>query len=71
MGQFSLGKEWEVLDNEFGFGYVDSVNETMLCCAAVWQTDSTGLHVYKDVRVVCVSTVEVTVEDSGNRGIYA
>ena len=70
MGPFSFGKDWGVLDDEFDFGCVDSGLMTQ-CRVAVWQTDSTGLNVYKDVRVVCVSNTEVTVENSGNRRIYA
>lgn len=56
------------MDDEFDFGYVEF--GLMRHCITVWQTDSTGLNIYKDVRV-CITNLEVIVQDSGNRWIYA
>ena len=43
-------------DGEVGFGYIE--NELIRHCVAVCQTDSTGLSVYRDVRVVYISNLE-------------
>lgn len=47
---------WGVTDGEVGFGYIE--NELIRHCVAVCQTDSTGLSVYRDVRVVYISNLE-------------
>lgn len=39
-------------------------------CVAVWQTDRTGVNIYRDVRVVCICNLELIVQDSENRWIY-
>lgn len=50
MGKFSFWGEWRVLDDEFDFGYVE-FGLMKHYCVALWQTHSTGLNIYKDVRL--------------------
>lgn len=59
MSTFSF---WGVMENEFEFGCVE-FGLMRHFCVVVWQTDSTGLNIYRDVGVVCVSNFEVVVQD--------
>jgi len=49
------------MENEFEFGCVEFGLMRPFC--VVWQTDSTGLNIYRDVGVVCISNFEVIVQD--------
>lgn len=50
MGKFSFWGEWRVLDDEFDFGYVE-FGLMKHYCIALWHTHSTGLNIYRDVRL--------------------
>lgn len=47
------------MENEFNLGCI----EFGLNACVVWQTDSSGLNIYRDVGVVCRSNFEVIVQD--------
>lgn len=50
MGKFFFWGEWRVLDDEFDFGYVE-FGLMKHYCIALWHTHSTGLNIYRDVRL--------------------
>jgi len=47
------------MENEFEFGCVEFGLMRPFC--VVWQTDSTGLNIYRDVGVVCISNFTFSV----------
>lgn len=47
---FLFWGEWRVLDDEFDFGYVE-FGLMKHYCIALWHTHSTGLNIYRDVRL--------------------
>lgn len=49
------------MDNESKYGCVEFGLMRHSC--VVWQTDSTGLSIYRDVGVICVSNSGVIVQD--------
>lgn len=50
------------MENDFEFGCVE-FGLMRHSCGIVWWTDSTGLNIYRDVGVVCISDFEVITQD--------